>query len=216
MLKSGWWVILAVTLLQASPCEALAEAWDRLPVFPHAANDFATHPRRQVLVAGLRVGQVRLRFETTRWSDLKRQLGPLKVRRQGDGGETEDWTCFTVGPASSRVQIWPAGGELAGGQFIDGVTAVAGAPWPLNECPLVYPGPGPIALDSGVWIGATRALLLKRLGRPTAVRGPSITYDYSVPVRDRQLGEGAVGGRIIFEINANRVVRLTANKDTSY
>jgi hypothetical protein len=138
------------------------------------------------------------------------------MRRQGDGGETEDWTCFTVGAANDRVQIWPGGSELAGGEFINGVIAVAGTPWPLSECPLVDPGPGPIALDSGIWIGVTRASLLKRLGRPTAVHGSSIAYDYSVPVGDRRFGEGAAGGRIILETKANRVVRLTANKVTSY
>jgi hypothetical protein len=215
MLKSGC-AVAAATLLAASPFGVHAQTWDRLPVLPHIGDDFAAHPRRQLLVDGLRVGQVRITFETTRWSDLLRRLGPLRMRRQGEGAETEDWTCFPVGPAPRRVQIWPDGGELTGGEFIDGVTAVAGTPWPLSECPLVDPGPGPIVLNSGAWIGATRASTLKRLGRPTAIHDPSITYDFSVPVRDRRLGKGAAGGRIIFEIKANRVVRLTANKDTAF
>ena len=76
-------------------------------------------------------------FETTRWSDLQHQLGALKLRRQGDGSETEHWTCFTVGSAFKRVQIWLDGSELAGDGLIDGVTVVTGTPWPLTECPKV-------------------------------------------------------------------------------
>lgn len=215
VLKSGW-AIAAAAFLTAFPCVVRAGPWETVPVLPHIIDDFAAHPRRHVLVTGLRVGQVQITFETTRWSDLQRELGPLRMRRQGDGGETEDWTCFTVGPPSSRVQIWPEGDELSGGEFIDGVTAVAGTPWPLSECPTVDPGPGTTALNSGAWIGATTASVRKRLGRPTAVNGLSITYDFSVPVRDRRLGQGAASGRIIIETKADRVVRLTANKNTSY
>ena len=216
MLKCRWQVVFATAFILTSSSEVLAGAWDRLPVLAHVGDDFATHPRQQILVTGLRVGQVKITFEKTRWSDLQNQLGSLRLRQQGDGAEWEKWACLTVGHAGSQSQIWLDGSEMAGAKLIDGVTAIAGTPWPLNECPQAHFGSGPIALDSGVWIGTSRASLLKRLGRPTAVHGTSITYDYSVPVRDRQLGEGAAVGRISFEVKANRVVRLTANKDTSF
>jgi hypothetical protein len=172
------------------PGAAIAETWDRLPLLSHVDDFFAAHPRRQGIVTGLSVGQVHITFETTRWSDLRRAFGPLRLRQQGDGD------------------------EMAGREFIDGVTVVAGTSWPLKQCPQVDPGPGPIALDNGIWIGVSKASLLKRLGRPTAATGTSMTYDYSIPLHDRRLGEGVAQGRISFEIKAHHVLRFTASKDT--
>jgi hypothetical protein len=215
MLKFGRWVVpVAAAWLGATPCGVHAETWDRLPTLRYADDDLAATARHQVVATGLRVGQVRITFEGTRWSDLRHRLGPLRIRRQGDAGDTEDWTCFTVAVGNNRNQIWLDGDELAGGEYIDGVTVYADTPWPLRECPLIDPGRGPVTLDNGLWIGATRASLLKRLGHPTAVRGASFIYDYSAPLHARSLGEGWANGRMIFELDANRVVRLAATKNT--
>ena len=215
MMKCGL-LIAAGAFLAMSPFDVVARTWDQLPNFDHVENTFAKHPCRQVLVTGLRVGKMHIAFETTSWSDLQRQLGALKLRRQGDGAETVHWTCFTVGSAHERVQIWLDGSELAGDELIDGVTAVAGTPWPLKECPKVNPGPGPIELDNGLWIGTRRTSLIKLIGPPTATQANSLIYDYSAPAHDRQLGDGATVGRILLGTKADRVVRIRANKDTSY
>ena len=202
--------------LAMQPCTVMASPWDRLPNFDQAEKSFARHPYHRVLVTGLRVGKMHIAFETTSWSDLQRQLGPLKLRRQGDGAETEHWTCFTVGSAHQRVQIWLDGGELAGDQYIDGATVVAGTPWPMKECPMVNPGPGPTELDNGVWIGTSRTSLNTLIGAPTAAGAHSLMYDYSALAHDRQLGDGATEGRLLVGIQAGHVVRIRARKDTSY
>ncbi len=205
----------ALACLTASPSYASPGNWSRLPQVPHSGEDI-TPSRHRVLVGGLLLGRDKIEFEQTRWSDLQHVLGPLKMRRQGDASETEDWTCFTVGTGKGRFQVWLHGGELQGGEFIDGVTAQAGSPWPVRECPVVSPRQRAAALDNGIWVGTTKSEILKRLGQPTAVHGATLIYDFDVAVRDPKLGEGSVGGRLIFEIHADRVGRLLATKDTSY
>jgi hypothetical protein len=185
-----------------------------LPQVPHSDDDL-TPSHDQVLVSGLRLGQHRIEFEHTRWSDLQRHLGPLKMRGQGDASEAEDWTCFTVVTAQGQVQIWPHGGELQGGEYIAGVIAQAGTPWPLTECPIVSAGPGASTLDNGVWVGTAKADLLRRLGKPTASRGAALIYDFEVVSRDPKAGECSTFGRLIFEMRAGRVDRLDVQKNSA-
>jgi hypothetical protein len=205
----------AIACLAIPAFGASAGAWERLPELPHLADEMSARPHHRVLVRGLRLGQIQITFENTRWTDLEQRLGPLKMRRQGDGGETQDWTCFTVTTPAGQHQVWLDGGELQGGEYADGVTAQAGAPWPIRECPVVDPGRGAVALDNGVWIGTSKSEVIQRLGRPTAMLAGSFIYDFEAPVRDRN-GDGAIVGRLIFQFRGHRVHRLQANKDTSY
>jgi hypothetical protein len=204
-------VACAVACLAATTSDASPRNWSLLPEVPHSGDDL-TSSRYQVLVSGLRLGQYRIVFEQTRWSDLRRNLGPLKMRRQEDELEAKDWTCFTVVTDLGRFQIWPDTDKLQGGHITE-VIAQAGAPWPLAECPIVNPGPGVAALDNGVWIGTTRSELLKRLGQPTAVHGATLIYD-SARV-DPKLGHGTAFERLIFEMRDGRVDRLLAEKNAT-
>jgi hypothetical protein len=54
--------------------------------------------------------------EATRRSELERQPEAPKLRRPGNGVQTEHWTSFTVGSAFERVQICREGSELAAAQ----------------------------------------------------------------------------------------------------
>lgn len=215
MWKRGLWIAISASVLVTSPYRLFAETWNRLPILPHAGDDFAEHPRGKVLVTGLKIGRIHITFETTSWSDLRRQIGSFKLRHQGDASDAETWTCFTVGQPNRRVQIWLSGSEMTGGEWIDGVTAAKGTPWPVHECPLVDVGPGLITLDNGIWIGATQAQLQKRLGKPTAARSTSIMYDYAVSLHDQKHGDSDISGRISLEMKGSRVQRLSANKVTT-
>ena len=207
-------VVCALACLTTSASDAAPSAWSRLPQAPRT-GDGATSPRHQSPVSGLRLGRYRIVFEQTQWSDLQRELGPLKLRRQGDASNSETWTCFTVVTDRGLFQMWPSSGELQGGESIDGVIVQAGAPWPHAECPIVNSGPGRAALDNGVWIGTTRAELLKRLGPPTGVHGANLIYDFEAPVHNPTGGRSVAYGQLIFELRNDRVDRLLATKDTS-
>jgi len=207
-------VACLVACVIASVSNASPRNWNLLPEVLHS-DDHLTPSHNQVLVSGLTLGQHRIAFERTRWSDLQRHLGPLRIRRQGDASEAEDWTCFTVVTDQGQVQIWPHGGELQGGKYIAGVIAQAGTPWPRTECPVVNAGPGGPALDNGVWIGTAKAKLLRRLGKPTASLGAALIYDFEVALRDPKAGECSTFGRLIFEIRAGRVDRLDVQKNSA-
>lgn len=207
-------VACAIALLASSPCIAAPESRERLPQ-PSHFRDSLDASRHEVLVEGFRIGALPFKFEDTRWSDIKQSLPPLRMRRQGDAGGAEVWTCLTVHAHNGTVQVWPSSSELQGGEFIDGVIAQAGVTWPIQDCPAVEFGDGEAALDNGAWIGTTKSDLLKRLGQPSAVRGSTIVYDFDAPLRDHEHGECVVSGRLLFDLHANRVVRLAVNKDTS-
>jgi hypothetical protein len=180
----------------------------------HAGDDTVSTKNR-VLVDGFRLGRLRVDFEKTNWPAFFRQTGALKLRKQGDAAESEEWTCLTIVRGQMRFQIWLDSDELGGGS-ISGVTAYTGVHWPLSECPIKDPGPGPIGLGNGLWIATTKSDIISRLGQPTAVHGAALIYDFEADVRDPKLGEGATSGRLIFEIHSGRTTRLSATRGTSF
>jgi hypothetical protein len=207
--------ITALTAAALAFSPLAAGAAESLPTVAYAGDSPAANVRHRVLVSEVHLGRLRIGFERTRLSDLRRRFPGLKIRTQGDASTAQAWTCFTVGTGKARFQVWPSSGELLGGDIIDGVTVLAGQPWSLQRCPKVETGAGPAALDAGVWIGSTRAELLKRLGPPSAVAGAAVIYDFETPAPNRSPGGCSVSGRLVFELARGRVAKLATGKHTS-
>jgi len=213
MSKSHCLAALAAACAALSPSTVTAA--ERLPAFPHLGEDLSAKSRHRVLANKVRLGGLAIRLEETRLAELRRRYPALRIRTQGDASEAETWVCFTVGNGAAQFQVWPSSGELMGGEFIDGVMAQVGQQWPLRDCPRIEVGPGPMELDSRVWIGTAKADLLKRLGPPTAIADGVMIYDYEVALRDSKAGACSVVGRLVFELLRDRVARLAANKTTA-
>jgi len=153
-------------------------------------------------------------METTTLTDLARRFPKTDIHHRGDAGDSLTWVCYTLPTSSGNVNIWLDSGELEGGNAIDGVVVSPTNDAPRADCPGIEIGDGPVALDAGVWLGATRSAVLGRLGAPSRVYRSMLYYDFQTPLRDRPK-DCSVAGELAIKIEGDRITRLWANRTTS-
>jgi len=184
------------------------------PHVPGPPRPVAAPTFRRVLVKDIQLGSLRIVMEKTRLTELARRFPETEIHHRGDAGDSLTWVCYTVRGSSGSFHIWLDSGELEGGDAIDGVVVSPATGAPRPECPGVNIGKGPVALDGGVWLGATISAVRGRLGRPSRVYQSMLYYDFRLPLHDDSR-DCSIGGGLSLEIEGGIVSRLWADKTTS-
>jgi hypothetical protein len=178
---------------------------------------------------GLRMGQLFVRLETTRLSDVLKSAERGTIGHHGDAGRSEYFLCFTQisGPRSSRVWLI-SHGEMGGSDHA--VTEVFAQRIETSDaasdrCPPLPSRLQPIALDRGIWLGITRNELLTKLGQPSASRDDWLTFNFlgTVPGRYRPPGDSArkvvdwdITNILEARLKDGRINAILASRVTSY
>ena len=178
---------------------------------------------------GLRMGQLFVRFETTRLSDVLNSAERGTIGRHGDAGGSEYFLCFTQTSNRRFSRVWVIShGEMGGSDHV--VTQVFAqrvetADATSDGCPPLPSRLQPIALDRGIWLGTTRKQLLKKLGQPSASRDDWLTFNFlgTVPSASRPSGDLAqkivdldITNIVEARLKDGRIDAIRASRVTSY
>jgi hypothetical protein len=126
----------------------------------------------------LRLGEMRIRLETTTLQEVQRRLGG-SIGHEGDASEALDWLCVGGSDAEGRWILWLTSSEMGGGRYIDGFRwqRLAAGETPDRRCAAVPPGSG-VALPVALRLGMTEASARRVLGRPTLEWNGALYYSH--------------------------------------
>ncbi len=167
-LRQSWW-IAGVLACAGAPASAQAIApppWPATHGDPPALAADPVHP--------LKLGPLRVTLYASTLADVQRAVGAGALTRHGKGTEALDWLCYTLVDAEPAQRIWFTSSELAGGNKIDGVTAIelAAGERAQASCPELPAKFRPVRFDDGLWLGALspeqrRAMAIPAQGNAT-------------------------------------------------
>lgn len=157
-------------------------AWAQTPP-PNAPFDTATPPATlaHAPFAGLRMGRMRVDFEHTTLAEVRNAAGTGRVAQRGDAGAGSHWLCYTSQGRAGAQRIWIESGSEMGGPEgrITGISAdLLQQGQASADCPHLPATLAPLALDTGLWLGATPDDVAGRIGEPSLRQGDWSSYDY--------------------------------------
>ncbi len=210
--------LAAVMLLGAS--SAMAEAVP--PPQPPGEQVMTTPSSSKDLVRSLQLGSYTARFEKTRLDEIRDRIGSGQAAQAGDASTSMRWYCYSL----PGQLVWLVSGEMGGGERLTHVAAQAiGISDPRRlSCPEIPSSLRPVRLDAG-WIGNSRSAIEHALGKPTAVQGDWLVYQYGGKERGPYKGPGDtqprevefdVSSEVTVRIHEGTVVELYASHVTSY
>jgi hypothetical protein len=194
------------------------------PAFPFTEGYTGpTLPQRPA--TQLRLGGLTVRLEQTTLAEVQKALGAGEIEHEGDAGDSETWLCYVIPAASGGQILWLTSGELQGDEMIDGVIAQeAGADLlRASGCPPLPPRFRKLAVDGGVWLGASAEQLRRSLPPPSLLRGNWQEFSYSGTFKGMVMdgrgrkseAEFSEDSDLLLYLENGRVTRLYANKDSS-
>lgn len=130
----------------------------------------ATIAAARLPVTALNVGRAQIALGETTFTELARTLGPAPVASAGDAGDSRREACYRLA-GSPVATLYVEGGELGGGDRIEGFVLVARGAASVAEEPALTRACTPVALsgadvrtDRGVALGLSRAQVRSRIG----------------------------------------------------
>jgi hypothetical protein len=167
------------------------------------------------IVNQLSIGDLVIKLETTKLSDLIKRFPTSALQGHGDAGNAEDWVCYTISTKKGKIRVWPNSGEMGGDDTIIGV-AISYAPESSDKnCPSIFTGTVQANLDLGVWLGTYRASIIKQIGPPSRVYGSVISYDFDYALPGPNSRQCKVFGGIDFALKNGHANKIWINKAIS-
>jgi hypothetical protein len=173
----------------ASPFSASeqAEAVPATPVPPPGAlgDETPAHTLRKTPAAQLVMGSFHVQIGSTTLAEVRKVIGSGLMLQQGHGGKYRAWLCYTipegVAGAATPQRLWLVASELNGGVHVDGVDAakLPASFSPSAACPELPPQLSAVHFDNGLWLGSTKADLLRDYGQPAVENDRGWAYSYA-------------------------------------
>jgi hypothetical protein len=145
---------------------------------------------------GLRLGALAIELEKTTFASLLEAIGTGRLDHHGDAGESLYWVCYTWQAGGQR--LWLTSGEMNGGEYIDGLTAIAlrGEAMPTPACPELPARFTPVVASGVPWLGATEAQVRSELGEP------GVNADYRRYSHEAKAGDFDVYTSVTYRFDA--------------
>ena len=167
---------------------------------------------------GVILGKLRVLFEKTTLDDVRRGTASGAIEHRGDAAESIYWLCYSIVGHGERIWI-VSHGEMGGDRHaITGIRAqIVPEVRATPECPALPEGFRPVALDTGLWLGASVSEVRKRFDQPSHRSGARWSYDYQGKAQGGCEDNGGfnVMNWLVFEFGKGKVISLFAGQNTS-
>ena len=135
--------------------------------------------------AGVYLGGLRILFEKTTLSQVRRAASVGAIAFHGDGAEAESWLCYTSHRRGLTERIWIISDAEMGTdrQLVTGVTAQIQSDSRVSgDCPALPAALQPLTLDRGVRLGISDRDLQGKLGAPSHLDGKWRYFEFQARV----------------------------------
>jgi hypothetical protein len=154
------------------------------PSLPFESMDWPASMKNEP-TKGITLGTLRVTFETTTLTDVRKAASAGAIAHTGDAGGSIYWLCYTIPHGHAADRIWIIShGEMGGPE--GRVTSFAASRIDngkvTTDCPPLPAEMQPSSLDVHVWLGAADAEVQRRLGPPSHNAGAWKAYNFQAKV----------------------------------
>lgn len=175
--------------------------------------------QRSAFASEMTMGSLHVRFEKTSLDDVLRAAAAGAIDHQGDAGASVYWLCFTNATPSFTERVWlVSDGEMGGNaHLVTGVSAQRlSAGNASADCPALPANLQPLALEHGVWLGASPRDFHQKFGLPSSRGTAWESYDYAGKVWGScEGGSFDLTNSLLLRVRKKRIDFLQLNQTTS-
>jgi hypothetical protein len=172
-------VPMLIICLSAIWAAAPAKCADPVPPPKYPFHDAPPYTLKRHPALSVTLGPLMVKFERTNLKEVQKVVGSGEIHAMGDAAENTLWLCYGSHDKEDYWQIWLlSGGEMdkPEGRIYGIVAKILPRSESKPSCPVLPTRFSSVVLNNGIWLNATHADVLKKLGEPSLRKDSWLLY----------------------------------------